>query len=535
MKQKLALLLAVLMLVSAFAACGGTKEEAPAAEAPAAEAPAAPAAPPAAPAEPGTGEVSGRDDLNLALVGVVSSLDPFTTSLTVDLEVFHQIYEPLFYIDDYSVPHGRVAEEYSVSEDGLTYTFKIRENVKFHNGEQCTADDVVFTYQKAMESGVLAPYVNMITSVEKTGDFEVTMTLTQAYTPFINNTANVFVISKKAYEEAGDAFGATVTGAGTGPYAVASADLQTKIVLEAFDDYYLGEAAIENVTYTVMADNSARLIAFETGELDFTAIPTANWAEIEGSGKYTTFLNPTSHISYMMINPQTDTVLKNQDVRYAVQYAIDREAINIIAYEGMAEEAYHMMHPEYIFGASDDTFKFEYSPEKAKEYLAKAGYPDGVDIGEIQYTTANYFPKIAQTIQQNLADVGITCEIVGGQTSDLVVGWRAGEFNALISGFNAALDYDYFTRYASPAVSTSFVKFEGSEYDHEYILDMFNKGAAELDPDKRIEIYTELENYIAATGCYVPCFYKSLPYAWDQNLNVVLDLNWYYIYEWSWN
>ena len=63
---------------------------------------------------------------------------------------------------------------------------------------------------------------------------------------------------------------------------------------------------------------------------------------------------------------------------------------NIIAYEGLATPAYHMMHPEYIFGASEDNFKFTYDPEKAKEYLAKAGYPDGVDIGVLQHTTANY-------------------------------------------------------------------------------------------------------------------------------------------------
>ena len=475
-----------------------------------------------------------RDSVNLALVGVVSSLDPTTTSLTVDLEVFHQIYEPLMYIDDFSVPHARIATDYTVSDDGLVYTFTIRDDGFFHNGDPITADDVVFSYERSMESGVLAPYVNMIEKVEKVGDNQVAMTLKQPYTPFINNTANVFIFSKRAYEEAGETFGSTVTGAGTGPYKVVNYDGNTRVDLEAFDKYYRGEAPIKKASYIVMSDNSSKLIAFETGELDFVAVPTANWDEISSNDKYISKLNPTSHISYFLINPASG-VLTNKDLRYAVNYAIDREMINLLAYEGLADEAYHMMRPEYIFGASEDTFHFEYDPDLAKEYLAKAGYPDGVDIGELQYTTANYFPKIAQAVQAQLADVGITCEIVGGQTSDLVVGWRAGQFNMLMSGFNASLDYDYYTRYTSSAVSTSFLKYDGTDIDGDYILEMYNKGAAELDPEARKAIYTELENYIAGEACYVPVFYKTLPYAWDKDLNVVLDLNWYYLFDWSWN
>ena len=475
-----------------------------------------------------------RDDINLALVGVVSSLDPTTTSLTVDLEIFHQIYEPLMYIDDFSQPHARVATDYTVSDDGLVYTFTIRDDGFFHNGDPLTVDDVVFSYEKAMQSGVLAPYVNMIEKVEKVDENHMAFTLTQPYTPFINNTANVFIFSKRAYEEAGETFGSTVTGAGTGPYKVVSYNGNTRIELEAFDKYYRGEAPIKKAVYTVMSDTSSKLIAFETGELDFCDVPTANWAEISSNDKYTSRLNPTSHISYFLINPSSG-VLANKDLRYAVNYAIDRDMVNLLAYEGLADNAYHMMRPDYIFGASEDTFLFDYDPDLAKEYLAKAGYPDGVNIGEMQYTTANYFPKIAQAVQAMLADVGITVDIVGGQTSDLVVGWRAGDFNMMMSGFNASLDYDYYTRYASPAVSTAFLKYDNTDIDADYILEMFNKGAAELDPDARKAIYEELENYIAGEACYVPLFYKTLPYAWNKDLNVELDLNWYYLYEWSWN
>ena len=475
-----------------------------------------------------------RDSVNLALVGVVSSLDPNTTALTVDLEVFHQIYEPLMYVDDYSEPHARVATDYTVSDDGLVYTFTIRDDGYFHNGDPITADDVVFSYEKAMESGVLAPYVNAIVKVEKVDDNHVAITLTQPYTPFINNSANVFIYSKRAYEEAGDTFGSTVTGAGTGPYKVVSYDGNTRVELEAFDKYYRGEAPIKKVVFTVMSDNSSKLIAFETGELDFCAVPTANWEEISHNDKFTSYLNPTSHISYFLLNPSSG-LLTNKDLRYAINYAIDRDMINLLAYEGLADPAYHMMRPDYIFGASEDTFHFEYDPDLAKEYLAKAGYPDGVNIGEMQYTTANYFPKIAQAVQAMLADVGIQVDIVGGQTSDLVVGWRAGQFNIMMSGFNASLDYDYYTRYTSPAVSTAFLKYDNTDIDGDYILEMFNKGAAELDPEARKAIYEELENYIAGEACYVPVFYKTNPYAWNKDLNVKLDLNWYYVYEWSWN
>ncbi|MEA4849592.1 MAG: ABC transporter substrate-binding protein [Clostridiaceae bacterium] len=519
MKKILALLMVLCMTVTLFAGCSGNESGTAKTGGTASNTPT---------------EETGRTDLNLALVGVVSTLDPYATSLTVDLMLFRQIYESFYYVDDYGQTHSRLALSHEISSDGLEYTFKMREDAFFHNGDPVTADDAVFSFKKAMESGVMAPYVNVISKVEKVDDLTVKITLKQSYTPFLANTAQIGIISEKAYTEAGESFGAIPNKAGTGPYMVTSYDGNTKIELAVFDKYYRGEAAIKKVTFTPMADTSTGLIAFENGELDFFEIPTANWKEINGSGKYNSVLNPTSHISYLLINPNKG-ILRNQDLRYAIQYAIDREAINIIAYEGLATPAYHMMHPEYIFGASEDAFAFTYDPEKAKEYLVKAGYPDGVDIGVLQHTTANYFPKIAQTVQAQLAEVGITCTLEGGQTSALVTSWRAGEFDIMNSGFNAVLDYDYFTRYTSPSISTSFLKYQDSEYDADWILEMYNKGAAELDPEKRKEIYFELDDYMARSACYIPVFYKTLPYAWDKNLNVKLDLNYYYVYEWSWN
>lgn len=478
------------------------------------------------------GNVS-RDDVNLSLVGVVSTLDPFKTALTVDLMLFRQIYESFYYVDDYAKPHSRIALSHEISPDGLVYTFHLRKDAYFHNGDQVKAGDAVFSFKKAMESPVLAPYVNVIKDVKLVDDFTVEIILKQAYTPFLANSAQVCIVSEKLYKEAGDTFGATVTGAATGPYMVTSYDGNTRIELEAFPKYYRGEARIKKVTFVPMSDTSTGLIAFENGELDFYAIPSSNWEEITTSGKYTYELTPTSHISYILLNP-TEGVLKNQDLRYAIQYAVDRDAINAVAYEGLADVAYHMMRPDYIWGATDKTFKFTHDPQKVKEYLAKAGYPNGVDLGVLQHTTAAYYPKIAQVFQAQLAEYGIKLSLQGGETSALVGGWRAGKFTMLCSGFNAVLDYDYYTRYTSPAVSTSFLKYQNTDYDAQWILNQYNAAAAELDPEKRAKIYFDLEEYIARTACYIPLFYKTNPYAWNKNLNVVLDLNYFYVYEWSW-
>ena len=474
-----------------------------------------------------------RTDLNLSLVGVVSSLDPFKTALTVDLMLFAQIYDKLYYVDDYAQLHSRIALRHEISPDGLNYTFHIRKDGYFHNGEQIKASDVVFSFKKAMASPVMAPYVNVISDVTSSDEFTVHFTLKQAYTPFLFNTAQICIVNEKAYTEGGDSFGAKITGAASGPYVVKQYDGNTLVVLEAFTDYYRGEAPIKKVTFTPMSDLSTGLIAFENGELDFYAIPSSNWDEITKSGKYEYVLGPSSHISYILLNP-AQGVLENENLRYAIQYAIDRDAINTVAYEGLADVAFHMMRPDYIFGAFDDTFKFTYDPAKVREFLTKAGYPNGVDIGVLQHTTAAYYPKIAQVFQAQLAEFGIKVHLQGGETSALVGGWRAGEFGMLCSGFNAVLDYDYYTRYTSPAVPTSFLKYQNTDYDADWVLEQYNKGAAELDPAVRQQIYRDLEEYIARTACYIPLFYKTNPYAWNNKLNVKLDLNYYYIFDWSW-
>jgi len=442
-----------------------------------------------------------------------------------------QIYESFFYLDNHAKPYPRLAESYDVSEDGLTYTFHLRKGAKFHNGDEVKASDAVFSIKRAMGMANMSAYVAAVEDVKALDDYTVQITLNQVYVPFLINITQVRIISERVVTEAGDKFGLEFFECGTGPYKIVSYNPDTEIVFEAFNDYYLGEAAIKKIKYSVIGDTSTQLIAFQKGDLDFLAIPTANWAEIEGSGKYTTYLNPSTSVCYIGLNNYIETSpLYNKKVRKAVQYAIDRDAINAAAYDGLGTPAYFMCNPEYMYAAPDDAFVYTYDPEKAKALLAEAGYPNGIDLGTLLCPNTAFFPKVAQVLQSLLKDVGMEIKIETMEGASASARARTGEFDIYTNRNNFVMDYDSFSRNChSRSLAAQVIKYNSKELD-----DLFDAGAAELDPDKRKEIYKETENWIKEEAAHVPVFYINTPYAWDKNLDAKVDLNYYYVYQWKW-
>jgi peptide/nickel transport system substrate-binding protein len=477
-----------------------------------------------------------KDDLNISINMALSSISPFGTVSIQDLQVHNQVFEGFYFVDDTAQPHPRLAEKYEVSEDGKVYTFHMRKDAYFHNGDNVKASDAVFSYKTAKEAPVVKSYLAPMVGVEAVDDYTVKITLNAPYVPFINNTASIRIVSEREVTEQGEDYGTKLTTSGTGPYKIVEYNPDQAIVLEAFDKYYRGVAPIKKVTFFPITDTSSGLIAFESGELDFYTIPLSNWAEIENSGKFNTALNPTSHISYVAVNlnkPQ----LKDVRVREAIAYAIDKEAVNLAAYEGLAEIADHMFNPKYITGASKDAMSYSYDPEKSKALLAEAGLPDGFDAGSITTISGLYYEKIAQVIQANLAEVGISATINAVEQATATKIQRAGDFDIACTGFNAVFDYDFFRRSVhSNMLETAFIKFKNSEdVDWARIDKYFDDGSAELDPVARDQIYLDLDNYLMETATFLPMFYKTNSYAWDKDLNVVLGLNYNYVYDWSWN
>ena len=185
---------------------------------------------------------------------------------------------------------------------------------------------------------------------------------------------NVAIVSEKAVKDAGDEFGISAAAAGTGPYMITDYNPDVALKLTAFPDYYRGEASIKNLIIKPMRDSSTGLIAFENSELDFYPVPLANWNQIDSSGNYNTVLMPGNNTVDVWINPLSGK-LQNKDVRLAIAYCIDKEAMNIAGAEGLATTATQIFNPDYMFGSPKSVgIQYEYNPEQATEHLAAPGH-----------------------------------------------------------------------------------------------------------------------------------------------------------------
>jgi peptide/nickel transport system substrate-binding protein len=487
---------------------------------------------------------AGKDTLNFRLLFNASTVSPYTHFNDADWWWQAGVYEPLVWLNDTNGAfEPLIAKEWSVSDDGLTYTFKLRDDVYFHNGEKLTADDVVFSFELAKKTPIIKTFTAPYDKVEAVDPLTVAVHLPEPYFPFLHHSSMIKIVSRKAVEEQGEAFGTKVALAGTGPWYMVEYDPAVKVSLRAFDKYYRGKAAIENLNYTVILDDSSAVMAFRNGELDILQVPAPNWADIKADPQFDTTVIPRHELYYLILNmnsPENGHVLGNKLVRQAIGHIIDKEAIVAVVREGLGLPFDQFMNPAITAGGPDPTIVYDYDPEKAKALLAEAGYPDGVDLGTFMSFTLAEYVKMAQIIQASAAEVGITFKIEQMEVASLLTEMRKGNFTMAFCASTWLLDYDYISRYFhSKNNATTFVKYELSDsIDWRKIDAKFDEGTKIQDPAQRRAVYAEAEREIMDSGTYFPIFMTSFGMAWNKDLTVDTS-NWggffmFSPYGWSW-
>ena len=277
-----------------------------------------------------------KTDLVIAVDADVDTLHATDMSTTIEVTVLNQVYDTLMHMnpDGTEEPEPRIAESYEISEDGLDYTFKIRQDATFHDGTPVTVEDVVFSIERYKASEYQGSQIAMMASVEAIDDTTVVCHLDTPYAPFLQGICSPYIFPKAYYEAGEDAFAATPVG--SGPYKFVSRTAGSNIVLEANEDYYRGAPEIKKITFEVIPDTATMAIALQTGEISFAEIDASVLAQLEANPAIAISEVPTSTFSYISMNTEKapfDNVL----VRQAVNYAINRENLVAVCYEGKAD------------------------------------------------------------------------------------------------------------------------------------------------------------------------------------------------------
>lgn len=353
--------------------------------------------------------------LKAAFAADPAGFDPVRGPSGMSHVVIEQVYSTLMALDADAKPYPELAESFQMSDDGLQYTFKLRSGVKFHNGDEVTAEDVKFSFDRlrAKDSGYsYTAQVETIDSVDVVDKLTVKFKLSKVTGPFLVYMAfpGSSIVPKKLVESGHDLNAKPI---GSGPFKFVSYEPRSAIKFERNENYFQeGKPYFDAMEYRIIPDITALTNAVASGEVNFSnEIPAKDWASIKANAALTTQTLEGSRY-YWMIPNNTKKPLDNPKVRQAIGLAVDRSAIVAGAFFGQATAIRGGVIPKWNWGYADINFFGEKSEvAKAKALLAEAGFPNGF---ETSITMASSFPPMmamAPIIQANLAAIGIKAKI----------------------------------------------------------------------------------------------------------------------------
>ena len=444
--------------------------------------------------------------LTVAMATEIDSLDPFNATAGDTKTVMDQIFDGLLDVDEDGNLLPDLAESYEISEDGLTYTFKLKEGVKFHDGSDFSADDVYYTYDKlsGLSSGEpMSSKFSVIKEMEVISPTEIKMTLDAVNNSFIYLQNQPIV--KKDYEDN------QTKPLGTGPYKFVSYTPGEGMVMERFDDYHRKDhvAKIKQVNVVRIADNQALVMALNNGEVDLASKLTAD--ELEQVSEFTdSYSHPQNLVQLLGLNNKVKP-FDDIRVRQAIAHAIDKDELIEAVAGGKASKIYSSFSPALKDFYNDLEEMYPTDVEKAKELLSEAGYPDGISFTMTVPSDYKFHMDTAELIQAQLKKAGINATIDPIEFStwlDRV--YKDRDYETTIAGF---IGYTDPIRVLDRYVSTNdkdYLNYESEEYDK-----AITNAMETLDRDELIKNVKDAQEIIARDCAAV--------FLQDPNDNIVLN------------
>jgi len=474
------------------------------------------------------------------------TLDPALITHTHATAVAQQLFDGLVQFDADLNIIPSIASSWSASHDGLTWTFHLRQGVKFHHGREVNADDFVYAFTRILDPHTQSPHTSIlarvqgaqafmaaasdhVTGLQALDPYTLRITLSQPYAPFITmlGTVQASVIPREEVVRLGKQFGQHPVG--TGPFRFESWTAGQDIILQANPAYFEGRPFLDRIAYRIFttADSQATLAEFEQGRLEDAPVPAQDRQRLRSDARYRFFRKPLLATLFLWIDTH-GSPLSQVKVRQAINYGINRRVINNEIRQNSAVEARGILPPG-MPGYNPELAGYEYDFLRAQQLLADAGYPHGQGLPTLELWTSAVSPTVLaehEAIQHDLQRLGISVVLRKAES------WK--QYTELLGKRPGAMyRYAWFADFPDPdnflytlfhsQGPNNFGNYQNPEVDR--LLEQVRR---ENDYLRRIQIYRQAEALIMADAPTVNLVYATFehlfqPYVRGIELNALGD------------
>ncbi|GHV82252.1 diguanylate phosphodiesterase [Spirochaetia bacterium] len=462
-----------------------------------------------------TDNAPARDTLVIAVASEPATFDLLYANTLIEGQIGNNIYDGLLFFDEDGNIGPWLAERYELSEDGLDYTFFLRKGVKFHNGEEFTARDVAFTiaYARGTPNGTVVS--SMIKNVDVIDDYTIKITLNEPVSSFLAEFAGdqLAIYNEKAVTSV-EKYGAVPIG--TGAYRFVSREPGAEVRLEAFDGYYGPKPPIKTVIFRVIPDDFTAAVALETGDIDFIWIAgAATAATLRDKPNITVYSGPSNRVNYITMNVEKPP-FTNVKLRQAVNYAINRETIREIAYEGESQNKDYMAMP-WMAGFAEPDRRYTYDPALAAALAAEAGVSRDRPVA-VSLITTGANRRVGEVVQQNLAEIGIKVTIDLMEFNTWVTKYYAGDFQIAAGGHYIMFkDMNYLTEFYH---SVNINQGNSARYRNAAVDRLLAQGRREPDGETRRAIFKQVVDIVQEDAPYAVIANPAIIRAYHKDINI---------------
>ena len=422
----------------------------------------------------------------------LASLDPHVDTDAGTRDVVFNLYEGLVKPTSDGGFIAAVASDYTISDDAKTYTFTLRDGITFHDGTPVTIEDVKYSIDRYAEiQGESSAFSSLVDSVEVQDDKTLVVNLKESYSEFLP-MMTIAIIPQSNEDPAGNPIG-------TGPFKYVSYTPGQNLELEKYDGYWQeGVPSLDSVEFKFIADVDTAFVELQAGTIDILKYLTSAQAETLGDD-YNIVQGSMNLVHAMYLNSAYDPLSKTE-VRQALCYAVDRDAINNFIFGGKSHIiGSHMIPAMSKYYEPEAETVYSYDPEKAKELLADAGYADGFDLEITVPSSYSQHVDSAQIIADELSQVGINVTLNQVEWSTWLQDvYKGGNFQATVIGFDGTLaPSDWLKKYVTDDAK-NFMHYSNTEYD-----DVFNTAYTTVDDDVKVENYKKAQMILAEDAAAV--------------------------------